>query len=106
MSNSATLWTLACQASLPMELSRQGYCSELPSLLQGVFLTQGLNHISCISCTGPFTTFTSSNHHHNSTQISNQVLFSNLGLSWVKFETSLCMEDKEGLKKRQTTLDW
>ena len=30
MSNSATLWTVDCQAPLPMELSRQEYCSGLP----------------------------------------------------------------------------
>ena len=30
MSDSATLWTVACQAPLSMEFSRQEYCSELP----------------------------------------------------------------------------
>ena len=30
MSDSAALWTVACQAPLPMEISRQGYQSELP----------------------------------------------------------------------------
>ena len=30
VSNSATLWTVACQASLSMEFSKQGYWSGLP----------------------------------------------------------------------------
>ena len=30
MSDTATLWTVACQVSLSMEFSRQGYWSELP----------------------------------------------------------------------------
>ena len=34
---------VAYQASLPVEFSRQEYWNGLPSLLQGVFLTQGLN---------------------------------------------------------------
>ena len=34
-------WTLACEASLCMGFSRQEYWSEFPSLLQGIFLTQG-----------------------------------------------------------------
>ena len=38
-----TLWTVACQASLFMEFSRQEYWSGLPFLLQGIFLTQGSN---------------------------------------------------------------
>ena len=36
-------WTVAYQAPLFMEFSGQEYCSRLPSLLQGIFLTQGLN---------------------------------------------------------------
>ena len=39
----ATPWTVARQASLSMEFSRQAYWSRLPFLLQGIFLTQGLN---------------------------------------------------------------
>ena len=38
-----TLWTVACLAPLSMEFSRQEYWSGLPFLLQGMFLTQGLN---------------------------------------------------------------
>ena len=36
-----TPWTVACQAPLTMEFSRQEYWSGLPFLLQGIFLTQG-----------------------------------------------------------------
>ena len=39
----ATLWTVACQTPLCMELSRQEYWSGLPFLLQGIILTQGSN---------------------------------------------------------------
>ena len=38
-----TTWTLARQAPLSMEFSRQEYWSRLPFLPQGIFLTQGLN---------------------------------------------------------------
>ena len=38
-----TLWTVALQAPLPMGFSQQEYWSGLPFLLQGIFLTQGLN---------------------------------------------------------------
>ena len=43
-----TPWTVACQAPLSMEFSRQEYWNELPFLLQGSFLTQGLN--PCLLC--------------------------------------------------------
>ena len=43
-----TPWTVACQASLPIEFSRQ---SELSFLLQGIFPTQG-TLVSCVSCIG------------------------------------------------------
>ena len=36
-------WTVACQATLPMKVSRQEYWNGLRFLLQGIFLTQGLN---------------------------------------------------------------
>ena len=39
----ATLWTVACQASLSMEFSRQEYWSGLPFPPPGDLLTQGLN---------------------------------------------------------------
>ena len=42
----ATPWTVACQAPLSMGFSRQEYWSECHFLLQGIFLTQGLN--SCL----------------------------------------------------------
>ena len=55
----AALWTAACLASLSMQFSRQEYWSGLPSPLQEIFLTQGLN--LCLLClpalaTGFFTT--------------------------------------------------
>ena len=37
------LWTIACQAPLSMEFSRQEYWNGLHSLLQGIFPTQGSN---------------------------------------------------------------
>ncbi|XDA85360.1 hypothetical protein R6Z07F_015136 [Ovis aries] len=39
----AALSTLACQAPLPMEFSKQEYGSGLSSFLQVIFLTQGSN---------------------------------------------------------------
>ena len=39
----ATPWTVAHQASLPMEFSRQEYWSGFPWLLQGIFPTQRSN---------------------------------------------------------------
>ena len=44
-----TPWTVACQAPLSMEFSRQEYWSGLPSLLHGIFPTQGLN-LSLLHC--------------------------------------------------------
>ena len=38
-----TPWTVAHQASLSRELSRQAYWSGLPFPFQGIFPTQGLN---------------------------------------------------------------
>ena len=38
-----TLWTVARQAPLSMGFSRQEYWRGCPALLQGIFLTQGLN---------------------------------------------------------------
>ena len=43
-----TPWTVARQAPLSVELPRQEYWSVLLFLLQGIFLTQGLN--SCFLC--------------------------------------------------------
>ena len=43
-----TPWTVACQAPLSMEFSRQ---SELSFLLQGIFPTQR-TLVSCVSCIG------------------------------------------------------
>ena len=43
MSDSATPWTIAYQASLSMGFSRQEYQSGLPFPLQGIFPTQGSN---------------------------------------------------------------
>ena len=39
----ATAWTVAHQAPLCMEFSRQEYWSGLPFLLQGIFPTHGSN---------------------------------------------------------------
>ena len=43
ISDSATLWTVACQAPLSMEFSSQNRGVVCHSLLQGIFLTQGSN---------------------------------------------------------------
>ena len=43
-----TLWTVACQAPLSMGFSGVGF----HALLQGLFSTQGSNHVSCVSCIG------------------------------------------------------
>ena len=52
VSNSVTLWTVAHQAPLSMGFSRQDYWSGCAIfLLHGIFPTQGLNPISCVSCT-------------------------------------------------------
>ena len=46
-----TLWTVACQAPLPMEFSRQEYWSGCYFLLQGIFPIQGLNtRLLCLLC--------------------------------------------------------
>ena len=44
-----TPWTADCQPPLSMEFSRQEYWSGLHSLLQRIFLTQGLNPVSLIA---------------------------------------------------------
>ena len=44
-----TTWTVACQAPLPMEFSRQEYWSGCYFLLQGIFPNQGLN-LSLLNC--------------------------------------------------------
>ena len=46
----ATPWTIARQAPLSMGFSRQEYWHDCHFLLQGIFPTQGLNHISCVFC--------------------------------------------------------
>ena len=46
----ATWWAVAHQVPLSMGFSRQEHWSGLPCLLQGIFPTQGLNYISCVSC--------------------------------------------------------
>ena len=43
MSDSVIAWTVASQAALSMEFSRKEYWGGIHSLLQGVFLIQGLN---------------------------------------------------------------
>ena len=55
-----TLWTVACQAPLSMGFSEQEYCSVLPCILQGIFLTQGSNSHFLISCIGRRVFFTTS----------------------------------------------
>ena len=53
-----TPWTVACQAPLSMEFSRQEYWRGCHFLPQGIFLTQGANLCLCVSCKvrGFFTT--------------------------------------------------
>ena len=49
MSDSATPWTVTCQAPLSMQFYRQEYWRGLSFLLQGIFPTQGLNpHLLCL----------------------------------------------------------
>ena len=49
----ATQWTIACQAPLSMGFPEQEYWSGFCHfLLQRIFLTQGLNPVSGVSCTG------------------------------------------------------
>ena len=45
----ATLWTIAHQAPLSLEFSRQEYWSELPGRLQGIFLIQVSNLLLIMS---------------------------------------------------------
>ena len=47
-----TLWTIACQAPLSTEFSRQEYWSGLPFPTPGDLPDPGIKHISCNSCTG------------------------------------------------------
>jgi len=47
-----TLQTIIRQAPLSTGFSRQEYWSGLPALLQGIFLTQGLNLSLLPSCIG------------------------------------------------------
>ena len=44
----APLWTTVCQATLSMGFSGQEYWSGFHALLHGIFLTQGLNRLSCL----------------------------------------------------------
>ena len=44
--------TVPLQAPLSMGFSRQEYWSGLHALLQGIFLSQGLNYVSYVSCIG------------------------------------------------------
>ena len=48
----ATLWTVTCQAPLPMGFSRQEYWSGLPCLPPGDLLNPGTEPISYVSCLG------------------------------------------------------
>ena len=62
-----TLWTVAHQAPLSLGFSRQEYWSGLPALLQGIFLTQGLNPCLLMSSTlsgGIFATSTTWEAHN------------------------------------------
>ena len=51
MSNSVWCY-VTCQAPLSMGFFRQKYWSGCHALLQGIFLTQGLNPVLCVSCIG------------------------------------------------------
>ena len=48
----AAPWTVACQAPLSMEFSRQVYWSQLPFPTLGALPDLGIEPMSCISCTG------------------------------------------------------
>ena len=50
-SNSVMLWTVACQAPLSMEFSRQEYWSRLPFLLPGDHPNPGIEPMSPVSPT-------------------------------------------------------
>ena len=53
MSDSETLWTVACQASLFMEFSRQEYWNGLPLSLPGDLPDPGIEPMSLyVSCIG------------------------------------------------------
>ena len=53
MSDSETLWTVACQASLFMEFSRQEYWNGLPLPLPGDLPDPGIEPMSLyVSCIG------------------------------------------------------
>ena len=47
-----TLLTIAHQASLSMGFSAKNTGVDCHSLLQGIFLTRGSTHVSCVSCIG------------------------------------------------------
>ena len=49
VSDSATPWTVVCQAPLSMAFSRQEYCSGLPFPAQGDLLDPGIEPMSCVS---------------------------------------------------------
>ena len=56
----ATLWTVARQAPLSMEFSRQEYWIGCHGVLQGIFLTQGSNSsLLCLPQAGGFFTTSS-----------------------------------------------
>ena len=52
MSDSETLWTVACEAPLSMGFSGKNTGAGCHFLLQGIFLTQGSNPVYCVSCIG------------------------------------------------------
>ena len=49
LSDSVTLWTVACQATMSMGFSRQEYWSGLPFLPPGDLLDPGIKHMSLVS---------------------------------------------------------
>ena len=49
LSDSVTLWTVACQATMSMGFSRQEYWSGLPFLPPGDLLDPGIKHMSVVS---------------------------------------------------------
>ena len=52
----ATQWTVTQEAPLSMGFSKQGYWSGCHALLQRIFQTQELAHVSYVSCIGKFFT--------------------------------------------------
>ena len=69
-SDFATPWTVACQAPLSMDFSRQEYWSRLPCLSPGALLDPGIETISLVSRIGRLVLY--QQHHLGSPEPSSQ----------------------------------